>query len=219
MQNYSTNNELVDHLVHSGAIRSINVERAFREVDRKDFVPPILSGSAYADTPLPIGKTQTISQPFIVAVMTELLEVRKELRVLDVGAGSMYQAAILACLAGRKGRVYAIERDEKLVEKALQVIKEKWKKNWAITEIVNGDGSEGLSSKAPFDRIMVAAACPLIPFPLLSQLKEKGVMVLPLQKGVGQELVVVEKQKESRVRDTGIGVQFVPLIGKHGFLN
>ena len=186
---------------------SDSVVRAMRAVPRHRFVPPALVGDAYRDEPLPIGLGQTISQPFIVALMTELLDLRPDARVLEVGTGSGYQAAVLAeCVA----KVYTIEIVAPLGERARETLKGLGYRN---VELRIGDGYKGWPEAAPFDAIIVTAAPDHIPQPLVDQLAPKGRMVIPVGSSHGmQNLFVVAKDAEGRVvAKRTIGVRFVPL--------
>lgn len=183
------------------------VLRAMDEVPRHQFVMPQHSAIAYADHALPIACGQTISQPFVVAYMSERLRVTPEHRVLEVGAGSGYQAAVLSRL-GRE--VIAIERYRTLAEAARTRLRAL---NYANVEIVNGDGMLGAPDKAPFDRIVVTAAAEEAPQALIEQLGEGGVMMIPLgpQDGV-QHLVKLTKQGGNIAREQLMAVRFVPLV-------
>jgi protein-L-isoaspartate(D-aspartate) O-methyltransferase len=186
---------------------SDSVLRAMRTVPRHRFVPPGLAGEAYRNHPLPIGLGQTISQPFIVALMTELLDPRPDMRVLEIGTGSGYQAAVLAeCVA----KVYTVEIVAPLGERARETLKELGYKN---VEVRIGDGYKGWPEAAPFDAIMVTAAPDHIPQPLIDQLAPKGRMVIPVGSRYGnQELLIITKDADGRaVTRRTIAVRFVPL--------
>ena len=194
--------------------RGIKNERlldAFYKVERHKFVPEDLRGSAYADFPVPIGEGQTISQPYIVALMTQCLDLTGEEKVLEIGTGSGYQSAILAELAKE---VYTIERYANLAKSAETVLKESGYKNITIKV---GDGTLGWKDIAPFDRIIITAASPRIPLPLTEQINESGKMVLPLGESLSQVLTVVEKKKGKLESIQVCGCVFVPLIGKYGW--
>jgi protein-L-isoaspartate(D-aspartate) O-methyltransferase len=183
------------------------VMRAMDEVPREHFVGPGQAGMAYADQALPIACGQTISQPFVVAYMTERLEVRPEHRVLEVGTGSGYQAAVLSRLAHE---VVTIERYRTLAEAARGRLKTL---GYTNVEVIAGDGLLGASDKAPFDRIVVTAAAEQIPQALVDQLGEGGVMVLPLGPHDGTQMIVtLTKTKQGLAREDLIGVRFVPLL-------
>jgi protein-L-isoaspartate(D-aspartate) O-methyltransferase len=183
------------------------VERALRTVPRHRFLPPELGADAYRDHPLPIGLGQTISQPFIVALMTELAEPSPEARVLEVGTGSGYQAAILAqCVA----RVHTIEIVRPLGEHARKVLADL---GYANIDVRIGDGYKGWPDAAPFDAIVVTAAPDHVPQPLVDQLAPRGRMVIPVGSHHGiQDLLVITKDADGRtVTRNTLAVRFVPL--------
>lgn len=183
------------------------VQRAMEKVPRHRFVPPSLVDSAYVDRPLPIGMGQTISQPFIVALMTELSDPAPEARVLEVGTGSGYQAAVLAeCVA----RVHTIEIVAPLGERARALLAELGYRN---VDVRIGDGYQGWPDAAPFDAIVVTAAPDHVPEPLVDQLKPEGRMVIPVGREGGiQQLLVITKDRDGRaVTRRTISVRFVPL--------
>jgi protein-L-isoaspartate(D-aspartate) O-methyltransferase len=183
------------------------VLRAMDEVPRANFVEQQYSHDAYADRALPISCGQTISQPYVVAHMTEQLDVKPEHRVLEVGTGSGYQAAILSRLARA---VVGIDRYRTLADAARQRLAALGYDN---VEIMAGDGLAGVPERAPFDRIMVTAAAEEIPEALVDQLAEGGVMVLPLgSHGGSQRIVRLTKTKDGLKRENGIAVRFVPLL-------
>ena len=194
-----------------GRIRE-SVLDAMSIVPRELFVPPQLRDRAYEDLPLPIGQGQTISAPHMVAIMCDLLDVRPGMRILEVGGGSGYHAAVLAVLAGPEGQVYSVERMPDLVAAARKNLKAAAIENVIVVE---GDGSLGLPEHAPFDRISVAASAPRIPEPLKEQLGVGGKLILPVG-GASQELVLVTRKNGFLVEEK-MGVIFVPLIGKEGF--
>ncbi len=183
------------------------VLRAMDEVPREHFVLPEHIDAAYADQAMPIACGQTISQPYVVAYMTEQLEVKPTHRVLEVGTGSGYQAAVLSRLARE---VISIERYRTLTETArgrLQTL------GFTNVEVVDGDGFDGVPEKAPFDRIIVTAAAEEVPPALLEQLAEGGIMVLPVGRHNGaQSIVKLTKTPDGLRRETLIGVRFVPLV-------
>lgn len=206
-----SNKDLVDFLVNSGALRTPEIIYAFLLTDRKDFVPEALKERAYEDVPLPIGRGQTISQPSTVATMTEALRPSKGMKILEIGTGSGYQAAILSIIAGKQGKVITIEMKEEIF--ALS------KNSLGFFEnvvLVKGDGSSGYAKEAPYDRIIVTAASPSVPEPLKEQLKSGGIMVIPVGTGV-QKMAVVSRTGDM-FEEKFIGeFRFVPLLGKHGF--
>ena len=214
---------LVEELRSLGYIRSEKVYRAMLRVPREEFVPPQYRSMAYEDTPLPIGYGATISAPHMVAYMTELLDPDLGHRVLEVGTGSGYHAAVIAEIVAPSeapreewGHVWTIERVPELAEYARRNLE---KTGYAdrVTVVV-GDGTLGLPDHAPYDRILVTAGAPKIPKPLVEQLKPGGRMVIPVGDLWDQTLVVVEKDAEGRVWEKpDLPVRFVPLVGKHGW--
>jgi len=185
---------------------------AMSRVPRELFVPEQLRDRAYEDTPLPIGLGQTISAPHMVAIMSDLLDVRPGMKILEVGGGSGYHAAVLAALTGPQGRVYSVERMPDLAAAARRNLQAAGIENVTVVE---GDGSLGLPEHAPYDRISVAASAQKIPEPLKEQLQVGGKMVLPVGGG-SQELILVTR-KNGLLAEEKMGVIFVPLIGKEGF--
>jgi protein-L-isoaspartate(D-aspartate) O-methyltransferase len=184
---------------------------AFREVPRHLFVPLFKRSFAYEDYPISIGEGQTISQPYIVALMTQLCEITKGEKVLEIGTGSGYQAAIIAYLGGE---VYTIERIASLAKKAKETL---YSLNFKV-KIKVGDGSLGWPEYAPYDKIMVTAASPSVSPCWQEQLKIGGRIVLPLGEGMHQDLTVVEKISHSELKKkTVCGCVFVPLIGSYGY--
>ncbi len=193
---------------------SDRVARAMLKVPRHLFVPPEYSREAYSDYPLPIGYGQTISAPHMVAIMCELLDILPGQKVLEVGGGSGYHAAVVAELVGKNGKVIMIERIPELAERARRTLKALGYDN---VKVVVGDGSEGYAEEMPYDRIYVTAAAPAIPKPLVEQLKPGGKMVIPVGDAI-QELYVVEKDWNGEIKKKRWGgVRFVPLVGKYGF--
>lgn len=187
---------------------SRSVLQAMAEVNRVDFVPDTSQTQAYANGPLPIGFGQTISQPFIVALMTDLLDIAPNHKVLEIGTGSGYQAAILSKLAEK---VFSMERVSLLARAATERLK---KLGYDNVECCAGNGYQGWPQKAPFDRIIVTAAAPFIPPALLEQLNPKGILILPLGDTYSyQELIKIEKDNQGHTETTPIlGVSFVPLV-------
>lgn len=188
-----------------------NVLQAMGKVPRHRFVPEDLMQSAYDDRPLPIGAGQTISQPYMVALMTQCLELNGDEKVLEIGSGSGYQAAILAELVQK---VYTVERIEKLCNRTREVLKAL---GYTNVEAIVGDGSGGWPEFAPYDGIMVTAGAPGIPDVLTEQLDGGGRLVVPTGGCYSQDLVVMRKVFGSLEKKTVCGCVFVPLIGKHGW--
>src|SRR5713226_3130917 len=202
--------KMVTEQIEARGVRSASVLEAMRDVPRHLFVPPDMAAQAYEDHPLPIGNGQTISQPYIVALMTELLEVKPQHQVLEIGTGSGYQAAVLARLAQK---VYTIEIVRDLGEQAARRLEKLGHKN---VEVRIGNGYAGWPDKAPFDRIILTAAPPAIPQPLIDQLKPGGKLVAPVGGYfLGQDLVVLEKSTSGRISTRKVApVAFVPMVNK-----
>jgi protein-L-isoaspartate(D-aspartate) O-methyltransferase len=197
--------EMVEEQIRQRGVSDPRVLEAMRKVPRERFVPPEQADNAYEDGPLPIGFSQTISQPYIVAHMTEALGVAAGHKVLEIGTGSGYQAAILGELARE---VYTIEIVSPLAERAAQTLKAL---GYANVHVRDGDGYAGWPEAAPFDRIMVTAAPETIPQPLLDQLAAGGRLIAPVgAQGTAQWLTVVEKTDRGLVERRTIPVQFVP---------
>jgi len=201
-------NRMVEEQIRARGVRSPEVLRAMRGVPRHLFVPKELWDHAYEDYPLPIGHGQTISQPYIVAFMTEKLDVHKDHKVLEIGTGSGYQAAILAQLARH---VYTIEIVPELAEQARKRLAK-----YPNVTVRQGDGYKGWPEEAPFDRIMLTAAPPEVPQTLIDQLKPGGKLVAPVGDTLwGQELVLIEKLPDGKIRRKSLlPVRFVPMV--HG---
>ena len=192
-------------------IANPDVLRVMAEIPREEFVRETYLLQAYADGPLPIGMGQTISQPYIVALMTQELRVNQDCEVLEIGTGSGYQTAVLSRLAKK---VYTIERFSELSELAQAVLGRLGINN---VEFCIGDGSCGWPQQRTFDRIMITAAVPDIPQPLIEQLVDGGLVVAPIGYGGVQELVVCEKRGPTLSRRMICDVRFVRLIGEGGF--
>jgi len=193
-------------------IRDPEVLRGMEEIPREQFVPSDQCWHAYADGPLPIGEGQTISQPYIVALMTEVLRVTRDTDVLEVGTGSGYQTAVLARLVRQ---VYTIEKLPGLSTGAQEVLRRLGISN---VEFRIGDGSLGWPEQRTFDRIIITAAVPDFPAPLLSQLVERGLIVAPIGRESMQQLTVAEKYRGKLIARQVCRCRFVKLIGEHGFL-
>lgn len=203
--------EMIEQQLKARDIVDPKVLKAMLEVPRHEFVPPELKDVSYGDFPLPIGEDQTISQPYIVALMTQELDLKGEEKVLEIGAGSGYQAAILSRLAKT---VYTIERVSALAAHAESVLK---KLCYLNVQVVVGDGTLGLKKHAPYDAIVVTAACYKVPGALKEQLNDGGRLVIPVGDQWGQALVKITRSgdefKESKICDCA----FVPLIGEDGW--
>ena len=192
-------------------IKDNRVLSAFLDMPRHEFVAAELRSSAYEDRPLPIGSGQTISQPYMVAVMTELLELNKQTRVLELGTGSGYQTAILAMLVKR---VYSVERIEVLANYARSRLEKLGINN---VEIVIADGTIGLEEFQPYDAIIVTAGAPKIPRILLDQLVDGGRLVIPIGGRFSQILVSVQKKDNQIIKKELFSCVFVPLLGRQGW--
>lgn len=199
-----------DQLIARG-ISDERVLAVFYKVEREKFVPSNLRKDAYGDFPLSIGEGQTISQPYMVALMTQSLELKGCERVLEIGTGSGYQTAILTELSEE---VYSVERIKSLAQKAESLLK---KLGYPKVKTFVSDGTMGWEEFSPYDRILVTAGAKQVPRPLVNQLKDEGIMVIPVGGVYSQELRVIRKKK-GRVRSTTVErCIFVPLIGKYGW--
>jgi len=203
--------QMVDRQIARRGVSDGRVLAAMREVPRHRFVPDTVLPSAYADCALPIGQAQTISQPYIVALMTEALKLQEHHRVLEIGTGSGYQAAILSHLVQQ---VYTIERHQALAERAQEVLKELGCDN---VQVRVGDGTAGWSEEAPFDAVIVTAAAPEVPRPLLEQLAVGGRLVAPVGPPGYQDLISMHKTSQGTTTRQLCPVAFVPLVGDFGW--
>lgn len=204
--------KMVERLRDHYKIADPRVLSAMNTIPRHHFVPEALRSQAYKDNALPIAAGQTISQPFIVARMTELLELKGKERVLEIGAGSGYQSAVLASLVRK---VYAVERIEVLAKTALENLRAIGINNVSIR---NGDGTNGWPVYAPFDAVLVAAGGPEIPSPLVDQLEIGGRLVIPIgENPKTQDLVRVTRTESGYEKENCGPCAFVPLIGEHGW--
>lgn len=213
---------LVESLKKRGVLKKQTTIDAMLNVKREEFLPESVSSSAYVDSPLAIGSGQTISAPHMNAMMCEHLDLKEGDKVLEVGTGSGYHAALCAEMVAPKGsenpgHVYTIERHEELAQKARENL-EKQGYGQAVTVVV-GDGTEGYPEASPYDKILVTAASPKdIPKPLLKQLADGGLLCIPAgSKGYGQNLYLIRNKHGKLKQERICGVRFVPLIGKHGF--
>lgn len=200
--------QMVEQQIKARGVKDERVLEAMRTVRRHKFVPEKLIPRAYDDTPLPIGEGQTISQPYIVALMTELLELKPGDRVLEIGTGSGYHAAVLAKIARE---VYTIEILKPLADSARERLK---KLGYRNVSVKCGDGYKGWREHAPFDGIVVTCAPEHIPQPLLDQLRIGGRMVIPVGSFLNQELVLVRKTERGIVKKRVAPVLFVPMTGE-----
>ena len=207
----SLQEEMVTQQIMRRGVVTPRVIEAFRKVLRHLFVPEQFQSHSYNDHPLPIGEGQTISQPYIVALMTDLLDLSGEDKVLEIGTGSGYQAAILAEL-GKE--VYTVERHKLLAERAEKILKEL---NYQNVKVLVGDGTKGWKEFSPYQKIIVTASAPDVPQPLFIQLDEMGKLVIPIGGRWSQDLVLIEKRKGKMIRKSICGCVFVPLIGEYGY--
>ena len=221
--NYDEKREdLIRRLINTGAIHSPEVIRAMSKVPRHEFIPEEQRDYAYIDTPLSIGRGQTISAPHMVGMMAEALELQKGHKILEVGTGSGYHAAVVAELINPDkefgiGHVYSLEIIPELAKIATRnLLKTNYDQN---VTVICKDGSEGYEEQAPYDRIQVTAAAPDIPPPLLKQLTVNGIMVIPIGNIMYfQTLIKVRKISHTKtVTENCGGVAFVPLMGRFGF--
>ncbi len=212
---------LIKRLKDRGYLSSASVEKAFRRVPREEFVLPSTRGGAYRDSPMSIGHGQTISAPHMCAIMCESLDLKPGMKILEIGAGSGYHAALCGDIVGElgdqgPGHVYTIEIVEELIEFGRANLE---RTGYADrVTLIQADGGKGLPEHAPFDRIFVAAAAPRVPPPLIEQLKPGGIMLIPVgSRGFYQELMMVQKDLTGKTttRRWG-GVAFVPLRGDYG---
>ena len=204
--------QLVEHLKKEGRIKTEKVEKAFLETPREFFVPDTLKNYAYVDTPLEIGMGQTISAPHMVAIMCEELDIQKNQKILEIGAGSGYHAAVVSKIVGEKGHVYSVERIKELADFAKKSLESTGITNVTIIE---GDGSEGLPKYAPYDRIYVTCAAPDVPPPLIEQLKNNGKLLIPIGHTICNLELIEKKDDKIKTKNLG-GCAFVPLLGKYG---
>ena len=209
----SQKEDLIKKWIYHNIIKDKKVINAFKKIKRENFILSEHKKEAYGDYPLSIGEGQTISQPTTVMLMTEALELKKGHKVLEVGSGSGYQAAIISKIIGDKGRLISTEIIPELAEFAKNNIK---KLNIKNVEIINCDGSKGFAKEAPYDRIIVTAASPKIPKPLIKQLKEGGIIIIPVGDLLEQAMVKGVKNNNKLVEKNIGQFMFVPLKGKYG---
>jgi len=204
---------MVDRQIEARGIRNPRVLAVMREIPRHLFIPPPYDKSAYEDCPLPIGEGQTISQPYIVALMTELLRPQPPDTMLEIGAGSGYQAAVLSLLVHTLTTVERIPSVAQLARNNLYAL------GIENVIVIDGDGTQGYQKNAPYNGIIITAATPEIPRTLTDQLAEGGRLVAPVGGRDIQELVTLEKKGDRVIPEYHGGVRFVPLIGKYGWEN
>jgi protein-L-isoaspartate(D-aspartate) O-methyltransferase len=202
--------KMVEYQIERRGIKDPAVIKAMKVVKRHMFVPEKYQNKAYSDRPLPIGHGQTISQPYIVALMTELLNLEEGDKVLEIGTGSGYQAAVLSHITSN---VYTIEIVEELANKAKETLQNQGYNN---VKVKTGDGYKGWKEYAPFDAIIVTASPSDVPDPLKNQLAEGGRMIIPVGGEIFQELVLLEKENGKLVRKEVSSVRFVPMVDEDG---
>lgn len=207
----SQRKRMVENQLRSRDMKDDQVLRAMQKVPRHEFVPRDVRHLAYSDGPLPIGDRQTISQPYIVALMTQLLKLEPSDRVLEIGTGSGYQAAVLAEIADE---VHTVETIGRLAEKARETLQ---RLGYDNVHVHHADGSRGLPEHAPYDAILVAAAAPTAPPPLKDQLAEGGRLILPVGRRRGQILERWTRHDDAWESEQLVPVAFVPLTGEHGW--
>lgn len=208
--------KMTDRLVGSGHLKSPEIIESFKRVPRHKFVPPDVREGAYIDRPLPIGHGQTISAPSMIAIMLEVLQVKGKQKVLEIGAGSGYNAALIAEIIGRDGELYTIERIEKIAKFGNKNLEES---GYDWVNVIVGDGTRGYEEKAPWDRILVTACAPEVPKPLIEQLKVGGKLAAPVGKHpMSQTLILLKKLGEGKTEvERHGGCSFVPLVGEYGW--
>lgn len=199
---------MVDQQIAARGVRDARVLTAMRTVPRHEFIPPEVQAQAYEDHPVSIACGQTISQPYIVAVMTELLALRPQDRVLEIGTGSGYQTAVLAELVRE---VVSVERHQALAESASACLK---RLNFTNVTVVRGDGTQGHADRAPYDAILVTAGSPQTPPALLGQLAEGGRLLCPVGDRHTQRLLKIVRSENRYLRTESLACVFVPLIGE-----
>ena len=202
---------MVERQIAARGIHNPRVLEVMEEIPRHLFIPAPYDRSAYDDNPLPIGNGQTISQPYIVALMTELLQLKESDNVLEIGAGSGYQAAVLSLLAWRLTTIERIPSIANIARNHLNAL------GVTNVDLIVGDGTLGYPENAPYDGIIITAATPEIPRPLIEQLADGGTLVAPVGGQDYQELVTLKKRGGTITKEHHGGVRFVPLIGKHGW--
>ncbi len=208
--------KLVESLIRWGYLKTREVINAFLKVPREEFVREKYRVSAYDDQPLPIGYGQTISAPSMIAIMLESLDVKKGQKVLEIGTGSGYNAALLAELVGPEGKVVSIERIPELANFGRENLR---RTGYDWVKVIVGDGTEGYKEEAPWDRILVTACAPQIPKPLIEQLAVGGKLGAPLGTNyMHQTWTVIEKETNGGLKyEEKGGCAFVPLVGKYGW--
>lgn len=205
-----TKDKLLDELIREGYLKTPSIIEAFQKIDRADFVPADFKDSAYLNVPLLIGQGQTISQPLTVAFMLELLEPKEGEKILDIGTGSGWQAALLAEIVGERGKIITIERIPELVNMAGENLAKYNFCEKGIVKLIQGNGVRGYKEEAPYDKIIAAAAALKIPYAWKKQLKIGGKIVAPVR----QSIILLEKtERDHFSKKEYFGFSFVPLVG------
>ncbi len=205
--------QLISHLIRDGYLKSQKIIAALKKIPRENFIPLELKEIAYEDTPLEIGYRQTISAPHMYAIMLELAKIKPGEKILEIGTGSGYGAALISELVGKKTRAFSVEIIPELAAYAKSNLICAKIKN---VEVILGNGNLGHKKEAPFDKIIVTAGAPQIPKELIRQLKEGGKIVIPVGRGAYQELLVGVKKKGKMEYTSWGDVVFVPLVKKNG---
>jgi protein-L-isoaspartate(D-aspartate) O-methyltransferase len=203
---------LVSHLEQQGYVKSSKVKNALLSIRRENFVPKKFQSEAYSDRPLDIGDNQTISAPHMVAIMCESLDIKPGQKILEIGSGSGYHAAVVSKIVGEKGHIYSVERMKSLAKKAEMNLNNE---NITNVTVIQADGSEGLSRFQPYDRIYVTCAAPFIAQPLIDQLTNHGKLLIPVGTLHCDLKLLIKNNDEVTTKNLG-GCVFVPLIGKYG---
>lgn len=207
--------KLIENLIRWGYLKTPEIIDAFKKVPRHEFVPSSIRSSSYADQPLPIGHGQTISAPSMVAIMLESLDLRAGQKVLEVGTGSGYNAALIAEIIGERGELFTIESIRELADFGRENLE---RTGHSQVHVIVGDGTCGYEKEAPWDRILVTACAPKLPKPLIQQLKTNGKLAAPLgEHYMFQTWTVAEKHGQKLEVREYEGCSFVPLIGKYGW--
>jgi len=204
---------MVERQIAARGIQDPRILAAMQEIPRHMFIPPPYDRAAYDDNPLPIGSGQTISQPYIVALMTELLRPKASDNMLEIGAGSGYQAAVLSRLVRQLTTIERIKMVADLARRNLEFL------GIDNVVVIEGDGTLGYPGNAPYNGIIITAATPDVPKPLIDQLADGGTLVVPVGGHDVQDLITIHKQGTSFIREFHGGVRFVPLIGQYGWEN
>ena len=206
--------QLINFWLENGIVEDENIIKAFLQIPRDQFIPPQYRNEAYHDHPLPTIRNQSISQPTTIMLMLKHIELKEGHNVFEVGAGAGYQAALISKIIGHEGHLVTSEVIPELVQTARYNLKNLAAQN---VKVIEANGGEGLLEKAPYDRIIITAACPAMPTPLVEQLKEGGIILAPIGDLDNQTLVKGTKEKNSLHLEFLGSFKFVPMKGKQGF--